>query len=137
MNIRVWLRSLGLGQYEEKFRENKIDFDVLADLTDGDLQELGLPLGDRRRLLRAIAELGAQQPRPTQARRTPAAPGPAQSFAQLDSAERRPITVMFCDLVGSTELAAALDVEDWRNLLNSYLDEASRAVTALGGHVLK
>ncbi|HWY81717.1 MAG TPA: AAA family ATPase, partial [Roseiarcus sp.] len=52
-------------------------------------------------------------------------------------AERRPITVMFCDLVGSTELAAALDVEDWRNLLNSYLDEASRAVTALGGHVLK
>jgi class 3 adenylate cyclase/tetratricopeptide (TPR) repeat protein len=137
MNVRVWLRSLGLGQYEEKFRENKIDFDVLANLTDGDLQELGLPLGDRRRLLRAIAELGAQQPPTTQARRTPAAPAPAQSFAQLDSAERRHLTVMFCDLVGSTELAAALDVEDWRNLLNSYLDEASRAVTALGGHVLK
>ena len=47
MNVRVWLRSLGLGQYEEKFRENKIDFDVLANLTDGDLQELGLPLGDQ------------------------------------------------------------------------------------------
>ena len=52
MNVRVWLRGLGLGRYEEKFRENKIDFDVLADLTDGDLQELGVPLGDRRRLLR-------------------------------------------------------------------------------------
>ena len=137
MNVRVWLRGLGLGRYEEKFRENKIDFDVLADLTDGDLRELGVPLGDRRRLLRAIAELGAQQPRTAQARPRPAAPAPAQSFAQLDSAERRPITVMFCDLVGSTELAAALDVEDWRNLVNTYLDEASKAVTRLGGHVLK
>ena len=137
MDVGGWLRGLGLGQYEANFRDNKIDFDVLADLTDGDLQELGVPVGDRRRLLRAIAELGAQQPLTTQARRTPRAPAPAQSFAQLDSAERRPITVMFCDLVGSTELAAALDVEDWHNLLNSYLDEASRAVTALGGHVLK
>src|ERR1700733_11872096 len=137
MNVRVWLCSLGLGRYEEKFRENKIDFDVLADLTDGDLQELGVPLGDRRRLLRAIADLGAQQSLTTQIRRTRAAPAPAQSFAQLDSAERRPITVMFCDLVGSTELAAALAVEHRGNLLNSYLDEASRAVTALGGHVVK
>ena len=137
MDISGWLRRLGLGRYEEKFRENKIDLDVLADLTVGDLQELGVALGDRRRLLRAIAELGAQQPLATQAGQTPAPPVPAQSFAHLDSAERRPITVMFCDLVGSTELAAALDVEDWRNLLNSYLDEASRAVTALGGHVLK
>ena len=137
MDVGGWLRGLGLGQYEANFRDNKIDFDVLADLTDGDLQELAVPLGDRRRLLTAIAELGAQQPLTTQARRTPAAPAPAQSFAHLDSAERRPITVMFCDLVGSTELAAAIDVEDWRNLLNSYLNEASKAVTGLGGHVLK
>jgi class 3 adenylate cyclase len=137
MDVGEWLRGLGLGRYGEKFRENKIDFDVLADLTDGDLQELGVPLGDRRRLLRAIAELGAQQSLTTQARQTLAAPAPAQSFARLDSAERRPITVMFCDLVGSTALAAVLDLEDWRNLLNSYLNEASMAVTGLGGHVLK
>jgi class 3 adenylate cyclase len=137
MNVRVWLRGLGLGRFEEKFRENKIDFDVLADLTYGDLRELDVPLGDRRRLLRAITELGPQQPRTAQAQPRPAAPAPARSFAQLDSAERRPITVMFCDLVGSTELAAALDVEDWRNLVNTYLDEASKAVTRLGGHVLK
>jgi class 3 adenylate cyclase/predicted ATPase len=136
MNVRVWLRGLGLGQYEEKFRENKIDFDVLADLSDGDLQELGVLLGDRRRLLKAIAELGPQQPLTTHTLSMPAA-APAQFFAQSDSAERRPITVMFCDLVGSTELAAALDVEDWRNLVNTYLDEASRAVTRFGGHVLK
>ena len=137
MDISGWLRRLGLGRYEEKFRENKIDFDVLADLTDGDLQELGVALGDRRRLLRAITELDAQQSLTTQARPVLAAPAPAQSFAHLDSAERRPITVMFCDLVGSTELAVALDVEDWRNLLNSYLNEASKAVAGLGGHVLK
>jgi class 3 adenylate cyclase/tetratricopeptide (TPR) repeat protein len=135
MDVGGWLRGLGLGQYEPNFRDNKIDFDVLADLTDGDLQELGVPLGDRKRLLRAITELGGQQPLTTQA--TPAAPAPVQSFAQLDSAERRPITVMFCDLVGSTELAAALDVEDWRNLLNSYLNEATKAVTGFDGHVLK
>ena len=137
MDVGGWLRGLGLGRYEEKFRENKINFDVLADLTDVDLQELGVSLGDRRPLLRAIAELGAQQPLTTQARLLLAVPTPAQSFAHVDSAERRPITVMFCDLVGSTELAAVLDVEDWRNLLKSYLNEASKAVTGFGGHVLK
>ena len=133
MDVRGWLRSLGLGQYEERFRANKIDLDVLADLTDSDLQELGIPLGDRRRLLRAVAKLNAREPLPA-----PAAPASTRlSLAQLDSGERRPITVMFCDLVGSTELATALDVEDWHNLLNTYLDEASKAVTKLGGHVLK
>ena len=133
MDVRGWLRSLGLGQYEERFRANKIDLDVLADLTDSDLQELGIPLGDRRRLLRAVAKLNAREPLPA-----PAAPASTRlSLAQLDSGERRPITVMFCDLVGSTELATALDVEDWHNLLNTYLDEGSKAVTRLGGHVLK
>ena len=80
MDVGGWLRGLGLGRYEEKLRENKIDFDVLADLSDGDLQELGVPLGDRRRLLRAIAEIGAQQPLTTQARGTPVAAAAAQSF---------------------------------------------------------
>ena len=134
MDVGGWLRGLDLGRYEEKFRDNKIDFDVLADLTDGDLQEHGVPLGDRRRLLRAIAELRAATAHWPDGR---GCSRPGAVLAQLDSAERRPITVMFCDLVGSTELAAALDVEDWRNLVNSYLDEASRAVIALGGHVLK
>src|SRR5262249_39378154 len=132
----VWLRGLGLGEYEEKFRDNKIDADVLADLTDGDLEKLGLPLGDRKRLLKAIAGLvgmpsGASQSEPAQAQ--PLRPPAPQSA----SAERRPITVMFCDLVGSTALAAKLDAEDWRNLVNAYLDEASAAVTGLGGHVLR
>jgi class 3 adenylate cyclase len=138
MNVREWLRGRGLGQYEEKFCDNKIDLDVLADLSDGDLEKLGIPLGDRKRLLKAIAELALREPLAAQARLAAAAPiSPAQSFAHPDAAERRPITVMFCDLVGSTSLASRLDPEDWRNMVNAYLDEASNAVTGLGGHVLK
>ena len=136
MDVGGWLRGLGLAQYEGKFRESKIDEDVVADLTDGDLEKLGLPLGDRKRLLKAIASLpglpsAATKSEPVRAH--PSSPAAAPSI----SAERRPITVMFCDLVGSTSLAAKLDPEDWRNLVNAYLDEASAIVTALGGHMLK
>ena len=138
MDVGEWLRGLGLGQYEKKFRDNKIDVDVLADLGDGDFEKLGVPLGDRKRLLRAIAGLGAGKPLPAPTQPIAAAPAPAPlAFAHQDSAERRPITVMFCDLVGSTGLAATLDAEDWRSLVNAYLDEATKAVTVLGGHVLK
>jgi class 3 adenylate cyclase/predicted ATPase len=136
MDVGGWLRSLGLGQYEASFRDNKIDVDVLADLDDGDLEKLGLPLGDRKRLLKAIAGLA---PRDTSAAPPPAAARASspKPLPRAELAERRPITVMFCDLVGSTSLAARLDAEDWRNLVNAYLDAASAAVTALGGHVLK
>ena len=133
MDVGRWLRSLGLGEYEERFRANKIDADVLADLADGDLEKLGLPLGDRKRFLKAVAGLAGLATRLEPAQAQP----PGSTAAQSASAERRPITVMFCDLVGSTGLAAKLDPEDWRNLVNTYLDEASNAVTALGGHVLK
>ena len=137
MDVHEWLRGLGLGQYGQKFRDNKIDADVLADLTDGDLEKLGIPLGDRKRLLKAIAASVAPEPRPAQARLVAAAPASApQTFAPPD-AERRPITVMFCDLAGSTSLASRLDVEDFRNILNAYLNEASNAVAGLGGHVLR
>jgi class 3 adenylate cyclase/tetratricopeptide (TPR) repeat protein len=138
MNVREWLRGRGLAQYEEKFRDNKIDLDVLADLSDGDLEKLGIPLGDRKRLLKAIAGLASREALPDQARPVVgAAISPAQSFAHPGAAERRPITVMFCDLVGSTSLASRLDPEDWRNIVNAYLDQASSAVIGLGGHVLK
>src|ERR1700722_4306239 len=129
MDVGAWLRALGLGQYETTFRENEIDAEVLPDLTDGDLTQLGVPLGHRKRLQKAIAALGTGA---TAAK--PPSPAPALSPA---TAERRPITVMFCDLVGSTSLAAKLDAEDWRNLVNAYLDEAAKAVTGFGGHVLK
>ena len=130
MDVGEWLRGLGLGQYEEKFRDNKIDADLLPRLTVDDLKDIGVSVvGDRRRLLDAIAAIaGAGPASPTKS---------APSKGLEASAERRPITVMFCDLVGSTSLAAKLDAEDWRNLVNAYLDEASAAVTDLGGHVLK
>ena len=137
MDVAQWLNGIGLGQYEALFREHEIDADVLADLTEADLEKIGVPLGHRKRLMRAIAGLaavGASPPNaatPAPARRLPSPP------ASGADAERRPITVMFCDLVGSTSLAARLDAEDWRNLVGAYLDEASAAVTGLGGHVLK
>jgi class 3 adenylate cyclase len=134
MDVGGWLRGLGLGQYETNFRDNKIDADLLPRLTDGGLKDIGVSaLGDRLRLLDAIAALtGARVPANVSV--SPSKPLP--KGPEL-SAERRPITVLFCDLVGSTGLAAKLDPEDWRNLVNAYLDEASKAVTALGGHVLK
>ena len=130
MDVGVWLRGLGLGQYEEKFRHNKVDADVLPRLTADDLKDIGVSaVGDRRRLLDAIGALTATAPAD--------APRAAPPNSPKLAAERRPITVMFCDLVGSTSLASKLDAKDWRNLVNAYLDEATKAVTGLGGHVLK
>jgi class 3 adenylate cyclase len=130
MDVGSWLRGLGLEQYEALFRQNDIDAEVLGDLTDADLEKFGVTFGHRKRLLKAIASLGATEPaaKPT---------SPASLPLSTATAERRPITVMFCDLVGSTSLASKLDAEDWRNLVNAYLDEASKAVTGFGGHVLK
>jgi class 3 adenylate cyclase len=129
MNVAQWLNAIDLGQYEAVFREHEIDAGVLRDLVEADLEKIGVPLGHRKRLLKAIAALGTAE---TPAK--PPSPAPASSLA---TAERRPITVMFCDLVGSTSMAAKLDAEDWRTLVNAYLDEASAAVAGLGGHVLK
>src|SRR5215468_1069960 len=134
MDVGGWLRGLGLGQYETNFRDNRIDAGLLPRLTDAGLKDIGVSaLGDRLRLLDAIAALAQANPLPNGA----ASSSKAAALKAEQSAERRPITVMFCDLVGSTGLAAKLDPEDWRNLLNAYLDEASAAVTTLGGYVLK
>jgi len=134
MDVGEWLRGLGLGKYEEKFRDNEIDADLLPRLTADDLKDIGVSVvGDRRRLLDAIAALAGARP-PTDVSVPPSKPAPSKGHEV--SAERRPITVMFCDLVGSTSLAAKHDPEDWRNLVKAYLDEASEAVTGLGGYVL-
>src|ERR1700735_1490153 len=135
MDVGGGLRGLGLGPYEEKFRDNKIAAAPLPRLTVDDLKDIGVSVvGDRRRLLDAIAVI-AGAGRPADVPASPTKSAPSKGLQAL--AERRPITVLFCDLVGSTSLAAKLDAEDWRNLVNAYLDEASAAVTGLGGHVLK
>src|SRR5580700_9357719 len=136
MNVAQWLNAIDLGEYETLFLEHEIDADVLPDLAEADLEKIGVPLGHRKRLMRAIAALSASGTPPSAAKPASAQPSPSPSTSGTE-AERRPITVMFCDLVGSTSLAAKLDAEDWRNLVNAYLDEASAAVTGLGGHVLK
>jgi class 3 adenylate cyclase/predicted ATPase len=134
MDVGEWLKGIGLGQYEATFRAHDLDVDVLPDLTGADLEKIGLPLGARKRLMKAIANLGPSESPPART-----APEPSQSPPSTfrPDAERRPITVMFCDLVGSTSLAARLDAEDWRDLVSAYLDAAEAAVAAFGGHVLK
>ena len=143
IDIGEWLRGVGLGQYETVFRENAINMDVLNDLTDRDLAQIGVPLGDRKRLLRAVASFSKVEPSSSSREDAPAAeptlsatPTPTTHAAGKD-AERRPVAVMFCDLVGSTAMSAALDAEDWRNLISAYLDAASEAVTQMGGRVAK
>ena len=138
MDVGAWLRDLGLGQYEEAFRENAVDDRVLSGLTSEDLKEMGVgPIGHRRLILDTIAAMREKaNPPPAPPAETPS-PTPPPATAYRDSAERRPITVMFCDLVGSTSMAAKLDAEDWREIVSAYLDEASKAVTEYGGHVLK
>jgi class 3 adenylate cyclase len=141
MDIGGWLRSLGLEQYEAKFRENAIDETVLPNLTAEDLKDLGISLvGHRRKLLDAIAALhadaNAKALPPAPASNTPTNAASAAA-APEPSGERRYLTVMFCDLVGSTSISAQLDAEEWRDLVGSYLDAASAAVVEMGGHVAK
>jgi class 3 adenylate cyclase len=124
-------RGLGLGQYEATFRENEIDAEVLLELTDTDLEKIGVPLGHRTRLLKAIASLG---PAETQAQ--PIGPPPTLLFQEA-AAERRQITVMFCDVVGSIAMSARLDPEDMREVIRAFQDACSGAVARYDGFVAK
>ena len=127
MDVSAWLKGLGLERYEQTFRDNDIEPDVLADLTAEDLVGLGIAsLGHRRRLLTAIAAL--RQPRAVQA---------APAGTRSGVAERRQLTVMFCDLVGSTALSASLDPEEMREVIRAYQRAVAEAVARLDGHVAK
>ncbi len=134
MDIDSWLRRIGLEQYARTFRENGIDLSVLPDLTDQDLEKLGVLLGHRRKLLRAIADLEAiekRAPAGAAAATAPAAP------RALDTAERRQLTVMFCDLVGSTALSTRLDPEDMREIVGAYHRACADLITRAGGFVAR
>jgi class 3 adenylate cyclase/predicted ATPase len=133
--ITDWLEKLGLGQYAQRFVENEITLSILPDLTDADLKELGVfALGHRRLLLRAIAALDNVEKRtPTH---TTAATAPVTP-QQRDSAERRQVTVMFSDLVGSTALSARMDPEDLREVISAYQNCIAETVQRFGGFVAK
>ena len=124
--IGDWLEKLGMSEYAQRFAENRIDFSVLPDLTDQHLKDLGLPLGDRLKMLRSIRELsGAASALPK-----------SEPFPQ-DGAERRQVTVMFSDLVGSTALSARMDPEDLREVISAYQKCVAETVQRLGGFVAK
>jgi class 3 adenylate cyclase/tetratricopeptide (TPR) repeat protein/energy-coupling factor transporter ATP-binding protein EcfA2 len=133
--IADWLENLGLGQYAQRFAENDINFSILSDLTDQDLKELGVSsLGHRRQLLRAIAELTSVEKNEP----TPAVAAATAVFPQShDVAERRQVTVMFSDLVGSTALSARIDPEDLREVISVYQKCVAETVQRFGGFVAK
>jgi len=117
--IEDWLASLGLSEYTDRFAENRVDVGVLHDLSDEDLKELGIPFGHRKKILRAVAGLKGVAPKAAAA-----APG-----------ERRQLTVMFCDLVGSTELSARLDPEDLTSVIAAYRAVCKSIISTYEGHV--
>src|SRR5206468_8847879 len=126
--IAEWLASIGLSEYAQRFAENAIDLSVLRHLTEQDLKDLGVLLGHRRKMLHAIAELD------------PAALAPAETATESvprDEAERRHLTVMFCDLVGSTALSARLDPEDMRQVIAAYHRVVAEVVGRFDGFVAK
>src|SRR5271156_2921623 len=127
--IADWLKKLGMSEYAARFAENRIDLTVLGDLTDQDLKDLGVVLGDRRKMLRAIAELAGA---------VTASPPPAFSEPKSqDAAERRQVTVMFSDLVGSTALSARMDPEDLREVMSTYQKCVAETVRRFDGFVAK
>jgi hypothetical protein len=135
MDVGGWLRKLGLEQYEAAFRENEIDDTVLPRLTAEDLRDLGVGIvGHRRKLLDAIAALQAEASGPS----PPSSDAPTTiDKVTKDTAERRQVTVMFSDLVGSTALSARLDPEDLREVISVYQSCVAETVRRFGGFVAK
>jgi class 3 adenylate cyclase len=130
--IADWLKKLGMSEYAERFAENDIDASVLPELTDQDLKDLGVSLGRRRKMLRAIRDLGNASVAAT----APTAPVETEP-TRPDDAERRQLTVMFTDLVGSTALSTKLDPEDMRTLIGAYHKCVAETVAQFDGFVAK
>ena len=130
-DIAQWLEELGLGQYAQAFVENYIDWEVLPALTEVDLEKIDVPLGHRKKLLKAISRL--QEPEST----IDAAAPQSVSVGPPVEAELSQLTVLFCDLVGSTALASRLDPEDMREVLRSYQDACASVIARYDGFVAK
>jgi class 3 adenylate cyclase len=128
--IADWLEKLNLGQYAQRFAENDIDFSVLRHLTDADLEKIVVSLGHRRKILAAITELPGASPSKHE-------PTEGVEPKPRETAERRQVTVMFSDLVGSTALSARMDPEDLREFISAYQKCVAETVQHFGGFVAK
>jgi class 3 adenylate cyclase/tetratricopeptide (TPR) repeat protein len=127
-----WLTTFGLERYAGVFAHNGIDFDVVRDLSDEELRGLGLTLGDRKRLLQALA---ASSPAPAKGSSSASTSAASTAEQNAAGAERRQLTVLFCDLVGSTELSRRLDPEDYRELVKKYQSACAEVVAHYDGHI--
>src|SRR3954467_5009934 len=141
MDVGAWLRELGLEQYEAAFRENGVTADVLRHLTADDLKELGVSaVGHRRQLLVAIAALRPAEPSPEPLVEVSPSPpiNPSDSLGTSETtAERRPLSVMFCDLVGSTALSSRLDPEDLREVIRAYQARVVTTIQQFNGFIAR
>jgi class 3 adenylate cyclase/predicted ATPase len=137
IDLAEWLGRHGLGQYVQTFAKNNIEYSVLPDLTEDDLKKLGISLGHRKKLLRAIEALTAAGQRTGTTTAVSNVTEVSPTSGQHREAEFRQITVMFCDLVGSTQLAQKLDPEDLQKLLDAYRRECSTAIRRYGGEVAR
>jgi len=125
-DLRDWSHKNNLEQYADAFEANDVDLDILPDLNERDLEQLGVSLGNRRRLLKAIAERASE-----------AMPSKATELDPSVGAERRQVTVLFCDMVGSTALSGEVDPEVLGNLIRRYQDVTAGAIGRFGGFVAK
>src|SRR5262245_13882791 len=129
--IADWLEKLGMSEYAQRFAENRIDFSVLPDLTDQDLKDLGVVLGDRRKILRAIVGINATDV-------VPPSPATEALIARpQDASQLRQVTLMFSDLVGSTALSARMDPDDLREVISAYQKCVAETVQHFRGFVAK
>ncbi|HMS84157.1 MAG TPA: adenylate/guanylate cyclase domain-containing protein [Nitrospira sp.] len=136
--VSVWLESLGLDHYRDVFQQNAITWDVLSELTDEDLTSLGVLLGHRKKLLRAIAHLlQDSEGNHAAAQAVPAVEPFTLPSSSRGQAERRQLTIMFCDLVGSTALARRVDPEDLHQILRRFLDTCGQAIGQFHGYIAK
>ena len=131
--LSTWLQELGLERYTAIFAENDVDLEALRLLTDAELEKLGVSLGHRKKLLKAIAELNGREALAPTAQSIQASPPTRESISA--DAERRQLTVMFCDLVGSTALAERLDPEELRDLMQAYQRACGEVIERYDGHV--
>jgi class 3 adenylate cyclase/tetratricopeptide (TPR) repeat protein len=136
--VSAWLENIGLGTYRELFQRNAITWDVLSELNQGDLESLGVVLGHRKILLRAIAQLSPRADVPTSGTFPSADRSDRPPFTpERDQSERRQLTVVFCDLVDSTALSRRVDPEDLQDITRRFLDACSQAIGRFNGYVAK